>query len=196
MDKQAFERGFIKAAMENNIDVITAYGLLKYASYDDPGYLRKMWAAATYPSMYSTKSPIQNELYSNLGLMIPGPGGYGTDLAGRLMFEKTKNTEAEKNLKEKNPSWGSTLKKSLLTGGLGGAMGAIGGSFLTQDHPADGAIEGALIGGGFGGITPTLNRLIAATANPNAQKQVSKTIQKHPNLNLIPGSSLITGAVS
>jgi len=139
MNKQSFDRGFIKAAADSGINPIIAVGILKKYSEDKSSWLGRYMAAGKIPeTVHANKRQILDEL----------------DPTGKLQDERLilsmKEYKKQRQLGYdmmpktiKRESAGSVLKNLALGGVIGGGVGAAYGGMY-------GGLGGAGIGAGIG----------------------------------------------
>ena len=116
MNKQAFERGFLKAAMSNGVDILTATQLLKHANLisafqdqvglADPAQLDRLGSVAAAKTLG--------------GAALGGAGGAAVGgLTGYLTGRDKQHPEND-----------HSIRNGALLGLLGGGLGGVGGGTL------------------------------------------------------------------
>lgn len=121
MDKQAFERGFIKAAIDNGVDPLLATQLLKNAN-SIAQQLQDLGGVADPGILETLKLKAMAETGGGAALGAAG----GAMLGGGVGYLGGRNKE--------HPEHDHSVRNMLLLGALGGGVGAIGGGTAGGMH--------------------------------------------------------------
>jgi hypothetical protein len=209
---EAFNRGFIKAAMSNGVNPLDAVNLLKHAE--------SSWAGRYFAEKGIPSSAMMDHPYRSLAGAMPGnvvllaplqEMGMAATFGGKKnreeLYRKSMEGTEERGLGGNMHHFGKKLAP--VYAGLGALIGGVGGYFGRPHaksipgaigEAAIGAGVGGLAGGGLGylagGLAGGLTHPMIHGTSDESKERALKMKAEHPYLTSLPFGDMIGAAVA